>query len=149
MKVSLAESRAELGQIAARDVGAALRNRLREKPHLRIIFAAAPSQSEMLAALVREPGIDWQRVTAFHMDEYINLPQDAPQRFGNWLKREFFDHVPLEKVNLIQPGEILPPFLPPIERFFRREAKRLFRCLFVFEMTFQSEKVVGHPRRHG
>lgn len=104
MKVCLADSRVELGQIAANDIGAALRKGLSEKPHLRMIFAAAPSQSDMLAALLREPGIDWQRITAFHMDEYINLPEDAPQRFGNWLKREFFDHVPLAKVNLIQPG---------------------------------------------
>jgi glucosamine-6-phosphate deaminase len=104
MNVCLAESRAELGELAARDIAAALRGALCEKAYLRMILAAAPSQSEMLAALLREPGIDWQRVTAFHMDEYIGLPGDAPQRFGLWLKREFFDHVPLAKVNLINPG---------------------------------------------
>jgi glucosamine-6-phosphate deaminase len=104
MKVCRSNSPVELGQIAARDIGVALRNGLRDKPHLRLIFAAAPSQSEMLTALARESDIDWQRVTAFHMDEYINLPGDAPQRFGNWLKRAFFDHVPLAKVNLIKSG---------------------------------------------
>jgi glucosamine-6-phosphate deaminase len=104
MKVSLAESRTALGKLAARDIGAALRSGLREKASLRMILAAAPSQSEMLAALANEPGIDWRRVTAFHMDEYIDLPEDAPQRFGTWLKREFFDQVPLTKVNLIKPG---------------------------------------------
>jgi glucosamine-6-phosphate deaminase len=104
MEVYLAESRQELGEVAARNIGTALRSGLRAKPSLRMILAAAPSQSEMLAALLREPGIDWKRVTAFHMDEYINLPNDAPQRFGLWLKRALFDHVPLAKVNLINPG---------------------------------------------
>jgi glucosamine-6-phosphate deaminase len=105
MKVCVAESRSELGKLAARDIAAALRSALLEKPSLRIILAAAPSQSEMLAALAREPGIDWRRVTAFHMDEYIDLPEDAPQRFGTWLERAFFDHVPLAKVHLIKPGK--------------------------------------------
>ena len=105
MRICRAESRQELGEIAARDIGAALRSALRQKGRLRIVLAAAPSQSEMLAALLREPDIDWQRVTAFHMDEYIGLPEDAPQRFGLWLRRAFFDRIPLAKVNLIHPGD--------------------------------------------
>ena len=104
MEICLARSRIELGDRAARDIGTALRSALREKAHLRMILAAAPSQSEMLAALLREQGIDWERVTAFHMDEYIGLPEEAPQRFGSWLKRSFFDHVPLANVNIISPG---------------------------------------------
>jgi glucosamine-6-phosphate deaminase len=104
MRLCVAESRAELGGLAARDIGAALRSGLREKASLRMILAAAPSQAEMLAALACEPDIEWRRVTAFHMDEYIDLPENAPQRFGTWLEREFFDHVSLAKVNLIRPG---------------------------------------------
>lgn len=104
MKVCLAKSRGELGKLAARDIGAAMRDRLRDKHSLRMILAAAPSQSEMLAALACEPAIDWHRVTAFHMDEYIDLPEAAPQRFGTWLQRAFFDHVPAAKFHRIKPG---------------------------------------------
>ncbi len=104
MKVHVAETRAELGRLAARDIGEALREGLRRKDHLRLVLAAAPSQSEMLAALRCEPGIDWQRVTAFHMDEYIGLPEDAPQRFANWLKREFIDYLPLARFEPIDPA---------------------------------------------
>ena len=104
MKVRVAGSRMELGLIAAREIGAALRCGLREKPHLRMLMAAAPSQSQMLQALLLEPDIDWRRVTAFHMDEYIGLPHDAPQRFGNWLRRMFFECVPLAEFHLIEPG---------------------------------------------
>jgi glucosamine-6-phosphate deaminase len=104
VELKVAESRAELGQIAASEIAAALRRNLEKQSQVRVIFAAAPSQSAMLAALLREPGIDWRRVTAFHMDEYIGLPANAPQRFGSWLTREFFRHVPLGNVFLIEPG---------------------------------------------
>jgi len=104
MDVCLTNSSSELGQLAARDIGSALRRVLRNQPHARMIFAAAPSQSGMLAALIQEPGIDWTRVTAFHMDEYIDLPPSAPQRFGTWLQQAFFSHVPLAEVNIISPG---------------------------------------------
>ena len=105
MKVCVAESRNELGKLAARDIAAAMRGGLCDKQSLRMILAAAPSQSEMLAALACEPGIDWHRVTAFHMDEYVDLPETAPQRFGTWLERTFFDHVPAAKFHLIKPGK--------------------------------------------
>lgn len=104
MKIHVSTTPAQLGQAAAHDIGEAMRRGLRAKDHLRIILAAAPSQSDMLAALRRQPDIDWQRVTAFHMDEYIGLPVDAPQRFANWLRREFVDHLPFERFEPIIPG---------------------------------------------
>jgi glucosamine-6-phosphate deaminase len=55
----------------------------------------------MLEALIAEEGIDWGRVHALHMDEYVNLPADAPQGFGNFLRRAIFDKVPFASVNLI------------------------------------------------
>jgi 6-phosphogluconolactonase/glucosamine-6-phosphate isomerase/deaminase len=52
----------------------------------------------MIEALIAEPGIDWRRVvTAFHMDEYIGLPADAPQRFAVWLRERLFG--PLTKAS--------------------------------------------------
>jgi glucosamine-6-phosphate deaminase len=104
MKVCVAASRGELGKRAASDIAAAIRSVLRDRHSLRMILAAAPSQSEMLAALACEPGIDWHHVTAFHMDEYIDLPEVAPQRFGIWLQRAFFDHLPAAKFHLLKPG---------------------------------------------
>ena len=105
MDIHIASTRAELGQEAATDIAEAIRAGLLTKPHLRIIFAAAPSQSEMLAALIQEPDIDWRRITAFHMDEYIGLSKDAPQRFATWLREAIFDRVPLANYHLIEPGD--------------------------------------------
>ncbi|MGO1077423.1 6-phosphogluconolactonase [Inquilinus sp. CA228] len=102
--VQVHPSRAEMGRAAAAVVAAKLRRRLADGGSARMIFAAAPSQAEMLDALVAEPGIDWGRVTAFHMDEYIGLAPDAPARFALWLRRNLFDRVPFGAVHLIDPG---------------------------------------------
>jgi glucosamine-6-phosphate deaminase len=94
-----------MANLAAAAVADEIRARLRERSSVRMVFAAAPSQSEMLAALREEKAIDWTRVTAFHMDEYIGLPQASSQRFGNWLRQAIFHHLPFAAVHLIQPGE--------------------------------------------
>lgn len=70
-----------------------------------MIFASAPSQADVLAALVSEPGIDWRRVTGFHMDEYIGLDEDDPERFANWLDEHVFSKVPLAAAHRIRPGD--------------------------------------------
>jgi len=98
------KSRVEMGQKAAEDVANELRRRLQSQQSVRMIFAAAPSQSEMLSALILMHDVDWSRVTAFHMDEYLGLTADAPQRFGLWLRRAIFDLLPFAAVHLLEPG---------------------------------------------
>lgn len=104
LAVHIAESRAAMGAHAAADIAREIRECLQRQPGVRMVFAAAPSQSEMLAALREENGIDWRRITAFHMDEYLDLAVDAPQRFGLWLRHAIFDHLPFGAVHLIEPG---------------------------------------------
>jgi glucosamine-6-phosphate deaminase len=101
LKVKIFNSRDELGREAAADAGEYLRNLLNKKDKVNVIFAAAPSQNEFLKYLTEEKGIDWGRINAFHMDEYIGLKKDAPQGFGNFLKMHIFDKLPFASVNLI------------------------------------------------
>lgn len=102
LRVQAYDSRAEMGQRAAEDVAAACRGVLAAKNACNMIFAAAPSQNEMLAALVKAPDIDWRRVQAFHMDEYLGLRADAPQRFGQYLQEHIFGLLPFGAVHLIR-----------------------------------------------
>lgn len=94
-------NRTLLGEAAAQSVSHRMRALLAQQATINMIFAAAPSQQEFLAALCREPDIDWSRVNAFHMDEYVQLPDEAPQRFGNFLKRRIFDRVPFGAIHFI------------------------------------------------
>lgn len=70
---------------------------------VRMIFAAAPSQNEILAYLAASKKIDWSRIEAFHMDEYIGLDKDAPQGFGNFLDAHIFQKVPFAKIHYLRP----------------------------------------------
>ena len=96
-------TRAEMGAAAAMDIAAAVVERLSTKTNVRMVFAAAPSQADMLAALCAAPGIDWSRVTAFHMDEYIGLSPSSPARFGNWLGEHVFSKLAFAAVHRITP----------------------------------------------
>jgi glucosamine-6-phosphate deaminase len=97
-------ARDAMGRAAAADIAAAMRRRIAAAGSARMVFAAAPSQSEMLAALLDEPSLDWGRVTAFHMDEYIGIDADAPQAFGNWLDHYLFGKARFGAVHRIFPG---------------------------------------------
>lgn len=105
LKVRSFETRDCMGEAAAKDIAAALRARLQTQDQVRMIFAAAPSQADMLKMLCAAPDIDWSRITAFHMDEYIGLSLDHPARFGLWLNRHIFDQLPFGQVHRIMPGD--------------------------------------------
>lgn len=105
IQIYVGNSRADMGRQAASDVASELRRRLAVQHRVRMIFAAAPSQSPMLEALIREHGIDWGRVSAFHMDEYLGLAEDARQRFGAWLSGALFDQLPFAEVHILSAGD--------------------------------------------
>jgi glucosamine-6-phosphate deaminase len=86
LAVEVHDDRAAMGAAAARAAADCLRHAVAQRGGARVIFAAAPSQSDMLASLVREPGIDWNRITAFHMDEYLGLPDTHQASFRRFMR---------------------------------------------------------------
>ena len=98
LTVKIYETREKMGVVAAQEAAEAICKMLKEKETLTIVFAAAPSQNEFLAALVAAQNIDWQRITALHMDEYVGLPENAPQGFGNFLRKAIWDKLPFGKI---------------------------------------------------
>ena len=73
LKVNVYDTRDEMGRSAAADIKDRILALLSEKEEINMIFAAAPSQNEVLYALATDREIPWNRVNAFHMDEYIGL----------------------------------------------------------------------------
>lgn len=104
LEVRVFDSRNSMGKAAADDVAECIKALLAVKKEIYMVFAAAPSQNEFLASLVAEPGIEWNRIHALHMDEYVNLAADAPQAFGNFLRAAVFDKVPFAGVHYIGSG---------------------------------------------
>jgi glucosamine-6-phosphate deaminase len=100
LQVSIYRTRGDMGKAAAEAAAAEIRQLMEKKKEVNIIFAAAPSQQEMLESF-REQQVDWTKINAFHMDEYVGLPDEAPQRFGNFLKDIIFGHLPFKSVHYI------------------------------------------------
>ena len=96
----------QMGNEAAKEVADRICKLLEEKAEINMIFAAAPSQNEFLNHLIHDKRIDWTRINAFHMDEYIGIHPDAPQSFGHFLRIRIFDKVPFKKVNYLNGREI-------------------------------------------
>jgi glucosamine-6-phosphate deaminase len=59
-----------------------------------IVLATGASQFEMIEALIGHEEIDWSRVTAFHLDEYIGMPQTHPASFRRYLQERFVSRLP-------------------------------------------------------
>jgi glucosamine-6-phosphate deaminase len=84
-----------MGKAAASVIAAEIRRAIQERGRAVVIFASAPSQNEFLANLVEAQGIDWSRVTAFHLDEYLGMDDAAPQSFRRFLIDRLVNKVPL------------------------------------------------------
>lgn len=121
LHVKVCADRAELGRVAGADAADAIRAALRAASEARVIFAAAPSQNETLAALVAAPNLDWSRVVAFHMDEYVGLPIGSTARFSYYLKKHCFELVPLKDVYYIdeERNDDLPTILERYENLLQ------------------------------
>lgn len=100
--VKISNSRYDMGRTAALDIREKMIELLEQKAEISMIFAAAPSQNEVLEQLISFKDIDWTRIHAYHMDEYIGLSaNDSDKCFGHFLRERIFDKVPFKSVQLI------------------------------------------------
>ena len=107
MNVVVRSDSEQTGVQAAHDGADRIRQAIAQHGDATIVVATGASQFSMLAQLVREPDVDWSRVTAFHLDEYLGLPISHPASFRGYLKQRFIDHVSLRQFHYID-GEAMP-----------------------------------------
>ena len=100
LQVYMYENRTAMGVAAAKMAAGKIRQLLQEKETVNIVFAAAPSQNEFLAALLQEP-VEWNRIHAFHMDEYLGMATGSPQQFGLFLNERVFSKVTFKEVHYL------------------------------------------------
>ena len=91
MKKFVYKSKQETGKAAAAEAAKAIRTAIEKKGQANIILATGTSQLDMLENLVSAKGIDWSKVTMFHLDEYTGLPASHPASFRKYLKERFVD----------------------------------------------------------
>ncbi|NQT02180.1 MAG: glucosamine-6-phosphate deaminase, partial [Planctomycetes bacterium] len=94
MEKFIYKTKQEMGAAAADHAGQVITRAIENKGRANIILATGTSQIEMLKNLVTTDGIDWPKVTMFHLDEYIALGPEHPASFRKFLKERFVDKVP-------------------------------------------------------
>jgi glucosamine-6-phosphate deaminase len=95
MNIVVSKTKNELGQRAAKHGADLLRKAIRKNGSANIIVATGASQFEMLSNLIKAKDIAWDRVTAFHLDEYVGLPITHPASFRGYLWKRFVSQLPL------------------------------------------------------
>jgi len=101
MLIRVFSDRLALGHAAAEQASSAIRRAIAERGSARIIAATAASQLEFLDALTKAPGIDWSRVEAFHLDEYIGLPLTHPGSFRKMLLEQLVQKTDIVRYHLL------------------------------------------------
>jgi glucosamine-6-phosphate deaminase len=96
MKVLIAQDRDQLGRTTAARAAEVLRNCLATQPVCNLVIATGSSQFEVLENLIQQPGIEWQRVRGFHLDEYLGIDSTHSASFCGYLKARFVERVPLK-----------------------------------------------------
>jgi glucosamine-6-phosphate deaminase len=96
LKIEIYASRKEAGAAAAEAAAAELRRLARQNESIGAIFATGASQLETLRALIRIPGLPWNRIRGFHMDEYIGISADHIASFRYYMRQELTERVPMQ-----------------------------------------------------
>ncbi|HEX8913136.1 MAG TPA: glucosamine-6-phosphate deaminase [Humisphaera sp.] len=94
MKIWISKDKVELGRRAASQGAHYLREAIAANGSATIVVATGASQFEMYDALVAEPDVDWSKVTAFHLDEYLGIPATHPASFRGYLRERFVKRLP-------------------------------------------------------
>lgn len=92
--IQLYPSKTEAGERAAEFGAREIAATIAARGQATIVVATGASQLEMLAALVSHGEVDWSKVTAFHLDEYIGMPADHLASFRRYLVEHFTAKVP-------------------------------------------------------
>src|SRR5271170_3207266 len=95
MKIVISKTKNEMGKKAAETGAALIRQTLKKHGRANLIVATGASQFEMLSHLVAAPNIAWNKITVFHLDEYVGIPLTHPASFRAYLWQRFVSKLPL------------------------------------------------------
>ena len=93
MEIRICKDRYDLGASAAKQVASDIKACIEKKGHARIVLSTGASQFDTIEALTKEPGIKWECVEMFHLDEYVDLPITHVASFRKYLQERFVDKV--------------------------------------------------------
>jgi glucosamine-6-phosphate deaminase len=102
MVLRLFPDKISLSHAAAQQAAAAIGRAIQDRGVARILVATGASQLEFLVALTQAPGIEWAKVEAFHLDEYIGMPATHPASFRKYLRERFVEKTGIRKFHFLE-----------------------------------------------
>ena len=103
MRIEICGDRKALGAQAAQDAAQLIQDAIDNKGSARIIAATGASQFDFLTSLTQVRDMDWGKVTMFHLDEYVGLPESHPASFRKYLKERLIARVKIGTCHLLNP----------------------------------------------
>ncbi len=102
MLIRLFDDAKALAKSAAEDAADTIRETIRKKSICRLVVATGASQFPFLEQLTGKPDIDWSKVEAFHLDEYVGLPKTHPGSFRKMLLERFAQPTGVRKFHFVE-----------------------------------------------
>ena len=100
MQIEIHSNSAATGRAAAARAATLIKQIIAEQNSCRLVFATGASQFELLAQLTATP-LPWDKISGFHLDEYLGLPFNHPASFCNYLQQRVVSKVPLQNFHFI------------------------------------------------
>ncbi|WP_104402392.1 glucosamine-6-phosphate deaminase [Vibrio penaeicida] len=108
MEISRWLDEASMGAAAAQHGAQLVQQAIENKGHANVILATGTSQFSMLSNLIVNAGIDWSKVSIFHLDEYVGLSDEHPASFRRYLRERVADKLlGLHSINYVN-GDASP-----------------------------------------
>lgn len=101
LRIEIYPSREAAGKAAAQAAAESLRSLSAQRSPIAVIFSTGASQLAMLQAFTALPGLPWDRVIGFHMDEYVGISPDHPASFRRYLREHLTGRVKLREFHEI------------------------------------------------
>ena len=98
MRIEVFQTKAECGAAAADKGVQILKQAIADKGRASFIVATGASQFDFMKSLTQKEGIQWQKTTMYHLDEYIGIDETHPASFRRYLKERLVD--------LVHPGTV-------------------------------------------
>ncbi len=92
MKTRIFDTPQSMGEAAGKDAAILINAAIANNDEANIILATGASQFETLKTLVAQP-VDWNKVTVFHLDEYVSIDDTHPASFVKYLRERFLEKV--------------------------------------------------------
>ena len=120
MKITVSQNAEELGETAASKIVQVLRDAINRKGYARIVVSTGASQFTTIESLLKED-VDWGKVTLFHLDEYIGLPETHPASFRKYLHERFVQRIPMGKAVFVDGNQRIDTHITELTALLRAD----------------------------